>query len=574
MNILLTRKATVFFFFFLVTISSVFALISINIGEENTGGSINTSLFVPYTGATGTVNLNTQQLIAGTATIGSGDGTYGFDSITAGGRYLGYYDSGYGSQAGMVVGSAGDVFISSASDPNVFDQPLTMVGYPVTINGAGSSSWQLTDGQLFRTGGLDRMVILSNGNIGAGTIAPTAKLDVLANTQTITVDPPTYGAASQSSGSSFTADGSSFSFDVYSYKDYGTNRVFSATPMTIGFTDDGSYSGYFIYVDWEYIANADGYRIFIYDPQTPYYGDVYVDVSPAAATSFSYTGSITGYQSNPPSPLSPASVQGHGLKVTGDSNINGSFTTINSDATKTPIIMRNSNGDKIFEMLDGGELSYGGDALSGAFDPNWKMEDYRTIQFAKFINTNTGGRTIMGVGIDDGAGSGATFDLRAHGAGYSETLFSNSMTDATAMIAQGGLGFYIGNIENQPLVFGTNNAEQARITGSGAFGMGTNNPQAEIHAQRTGEQLRLSQSTTSYVTHNVSATTGIITYDAFGTTPSFAFRDNVTVNGTMNATCYRVNGTVGLSITMTIQKNLTATCTQTFTCGLLTATTC
>jgi hypothetical protein len=321
------------------------------------------------------------------------------------------------------------------------------------------------------------------------------------------------------------------------------------------------------------VPDAEGYTVFLFDPQTGYYGDAYVDIAQSEYPSFGYCGSITDYGTNPPTPSSPATIEGTALKVRGDTVINGSLNLRNTDATENPIIMRNSNGDKIFEMLDGGELSYGGDALSGAFDPNWKMEGDRVIQYAKFINENPSGRTIMGVG-QSSAGGNATFDIRAHGSSYSETIFSNSMTDATALIAQGGLGFYMGNFENQPLVFGTNNTERARFNGAGLFSVGTNNPQAIIHAQRTGEQLRLSQSTTSYVTHNVSTTTGILTYDAFGTTPSFAFRDNVSVNGTMNATLYRVNGTAGLSITITIQKNVTANCTQTFTSGLLTATTC
>lgn len=129
-------------------------------------------------------------------------------------------------------------------------------------------------------------------------------------------------------------------------------------------------------------------------------------------------------------------------------------------------IIRDSSGNKIFELLDDGAVAFGGDATSGIFDPNFRVEGYKTIQFAKFTNTNVSGRTIMGVGINDGI-SGATFDLRAHGNSYSETLFGIDMIDKCAMIAQGGLEFVIGNIAPHDLIFGADNNSWVRVTAAG-----------------------------------------------------------------------------------------------------------
>ena len=151
----------------------------------------------------------------------------------------------------------------------------------------------------------------------------------------------------------------------------------------------------------------------------------------------------------------------------------GAIEIQNNGAAASAQIIRNSLGDKIFEILDGGELAYGGDALSGAFDPNFKSEVNRIIQFIKFINLNTSGRTIMSVGIDDGAGGGATFDLRAHGTGYNETLFGIDMVNKCAMIAQGGEEFVIGNYGYYAMIFGTADAERMRIDADGNVGIAT-----------------------------------------------------------------------------------------------------
>ena len=176
----------------------------------------------------------------------------------------------------------------------------------------------------------------------------------------------------------------------------------------------------------------------------------------------------------------------------------GAVEIQNNGAAASAQIIRNSLGDKIFEILDGGEVAYGGDAVSGGFDPNFKSEVSRIIQFIKFTNTFDGGRTIMGVGMA-GTTSGATFDLRAHGTGYNETLFDIDMVNKCAMIAQGGEEFIIGNYAPYDIIFGTDNTERARIGAAGmvvAVDISANN----LSGTNTGDQDLSAYATTASVT--------------------------------------------------------------------------
>ncbi len=59
-------------------------------------------------------------------------------------------------------------------------------------------------------------------------------------------------------------------------------------------------------------------------------------------------------------------------------------------------------------------------------------------------------------------------DLRTHGASWTETLFGGAQAGACTLIANPlANAFYIGTYSNYPIIFGVNNAEQARLTATG-----------------------------------------------------------------------------------------------------------
>ena len=130
-----------------------------------------------------------------------------------------------------------------------------------------------------------------------------------------------------------------------------------------------------------------------------------------------------------------------------------------------------TDGNKIFEILDDGVLSYGGDAVSGAFDPSWKMQANKTLLGAFFGNSDDYGRVIFGLGMN-GSTSAASVDFRTHGSGYSEYLMGNDVTNSAVLLCNGGNNFYMGNFTYADLVFGTNNEEVGRFKADGEFFVG------------------------------------------------------------------------------------------------------
>lgn len=143
--------------------------------------------------------------------------------------------------------------------------------------------------------------------------------------------------------------------------------------------------------------------------------------------------------------------------------------------------------------------------------------------FHRTKSTSAGGRVLFQVEADS-----AYFDMRAHGTTYSETLMSNSMTQATAIFGRNGL-FAMGSIENYDVVIGTNNNEVIRIKNSGNVGIGTSSTvSAKLHIlYNGGEQARLGYDTSNYYKTTVGST-GIVTFDAVGSGSSFVFSDPVT----------------------------------------------
>lgn len=89
-------------------------------------------------------------------------------------------------------------------------------------------------------------------------------------------------------------------------------------------------------------------------------------------------------------------------------------------------------------------------------------------------NSNAAGNTSFY--FQNNRGSFASYGgLLIGGSTYSTSFFGLTGADRTFLIHDGasGLGMGIGTLVNQPLVFGTNNAERIRITGAGAISFNT-----------------------------------------------------------------------------------------------------
>jgi hypothetical protein len=134
--------------------------------------------------------------------------------------------------------------------------------------------------------------------------------------------------------------------------------------------------------------------------------------------------------------------------------------------------------------------------INGAGVNTFQVNASSTTNTVRFMST--GGTTSRIISeISKVEQNSCTVDVRAHGATYGpETLFSNACAN-TAMILglpAAGAVFAIGNYNNGPMVFGTNNAERARIMPSGNFLINTDVETAGYKLQVAGTIRVLSSS--------------------------------------------------------------------------------
>jgi len=113
-----------------------------------------------------------------------------------------------------------------------------------------------------------------------------------------------------------------------------------------------------------------------------------------------------------------------------------------------------------------------GSIISGAITATGDItaSDATIITRMNLTNTAVAFRVIHTV--QNSALNGGILTIRAHGASYSETLLSNSMTSNTLLMADDG-ALIIGTFTSERIVFGTNNAEDMRILPNGNILMGT-----------------------------------------------------------------------------------------------------
>ena len=139
--------------------------------------------------------------------------------------------------------------------------------------------------------------------------------------------------------------------------------------------------------------------------------------------------------------------------------------TIGSGGTTNTIVFYTNNDVERMRITNSGSVGIG--VIPSSF---FEVYANSTTNQAYFTTSGSANRMIVG---PKNVGNGALIDMRAHGSTYTETILSNSMTNAVAIVGspKSSAPMVIGTDNVSPLVFGTNNTETMRITG-GKVGIG------------------------------------------------------------------------------------------------------
>ncbi|MES2931066.1 MAG: immunoglobulin-like domain-containing protein [Patescibacteria group bacterium] len=107
--------------------------------------------------------------------------------------------------------------------------------------------------------------------------------------------------------------------------------------------------------------------------------------------------------------------------------------------------------------------------------------------------------------MENNRGSFASYGGFLYGGSTSSlgNIFGTSRADRLLMFADGAsnLGMYVGTLQAQPFVVGTNNTERMRVDGSGNVGVGTTTPIARLSVLGAGGASSPAASFTSDITH-------------------------------------------------------------------------
>jgi hypothetical protein len=135
----------------------------------------------------------------------------------------------------------------------------------------------------------------------------------------------------------------------------------------------------------------------------------------------------------------------------------------------------NADGGNIILQPAGGNFGIG--VFPGSFFEAYSNSN--TTNIAYFTTSGSANRMILGA---KNVGNNALIDIRAHGSTYTETVIGNSMTNAVGVVGYTPAltPMVVGTTTNSPLVFGTNNLEVMRITGS-FVGIGITSPSYALH---------------------------------------------------------------------------------------------
>ena len=145
-------------------------------------------------------------------------------------------------------------------------------------------------------------------------------------------------------------------------------------------------------------------------------------------------------------------------------------------------------------------IQYNGNVGIGTTSPggNLDVRGSATTNVSYFRTSGAANRYILNV---QNLENSAQVDFRVHGSTYTETLFGNSMTNASAILGQPASSavFAVGNYNNGPLVLGTNNSERVRILGNGNVGIGSTAPAFPLDVNGPGRFVSNASSRVLYL---------------------------------------------------------------------------
>lgn len=275
------------------------------------------------------------------------------------------------------------------------------------------------------------------------------------------------------SGGNYFAEGYSFNYRVYSYKDSPIGRIYSTSYATLGadITDDGSFTSFNVLVSWTAVAGASGYRILLYNDYSGYNYDYGTDV-----TTNSYTDDDNGAPLSEPDTSLTATLNSVNIKgtvnITGSINLNsGSLFTITND--KNIVIGGNGNNyginDNVFIGNNAGYQAT--NVLYSTFIGINSGYQATNASDSNFIGRNAGYQTtnanqsnFIGVHAGQFATNANNSNFIGNGAGYSaiNAPYSNFIglqagQSATNATRSNFLGYLAG--------FGATNANRANFLG-------------------------------------------------------------------------------------------------------------
>lgn len=333
-------------------------------------------------------------------------------------------------------------------------------GYILTTNGAGVSSWtdptalgiDLDIGTTAITGGTTTRVLFNNGNF----LGEASSLTISATTNKVNVVSAPFGLSGNISSAAWTTSGIRY----------------QNTAATI---TDTSSSGT--------VATA--------------YTDLFGGNTIAASNSTTFTNYYTMFIQQPTAGSNVTFTNRWAIGTNGNVNIGGSLTL----GTALSV----ANGGTGLTSLTAGYVPFGAgtSAFGNSANLFWDNTNARlgigtsspTVAFNLYQTINANAVTTAALFQDAGSSGGTSYQYRItvsgrSGAGSLDIGTTDSSTShyngqACVFVAGNTLPFYLVNLSNQPLLFGTNNAERMRIDASGNVLVGTTTASAKTTVEST-----------------------------------------------------------------------------------------
>lgn len=426
--------------------------------------------------------------------------------------------------------TTGDFYWFGLSDASL---SLGSVSDDSTLNSDSIFSKRVNSGSIFS----DILKIGTNHTTSRGIFDINTATSTTINVDTPTGDPNisfNYGSGA------YIDNGDYFEYHVYSYKNTENGPIYSASPFVISGTDTGTFSqNYSLILNWDAVANADGYRIFVVnDNQYGAYADFGFDTTHVSAdigVSAVGVDDVSGNSYDPGktvvTPSSYTLSSGADMYV---SAVNGDFIISSSSIKISNGNLIVNNGYASSSLIYAGNLTSGRIALSGTDglitdDANlgWngiyittgsvgRIKASAATNYFGSSNTTTGATSILAFGTFNNVGWNS-------GTSANSAAFGNSNTVNTT---SGGGGY----------AFGYNNA----IWASNAYALGI----GLVNLTANSIQIGQSNTTKSTILSTGEVIVPFITASSSPTTATSTFKGNLYLVGGLrdgaNAT-----GTIG-----------------------------